>query len=213
MKRREISASEAGFTLIEVMMALIVFAMISALAYSALGTAGNGFQILNETRAAQERASWVGKQLRRDLRYLSPAPMIAAGEASKQTMVVPLRIKNDNRGDVDLDELWLLVREPGATGISQIHYYIDESNDHLIRESRALLARPSVEPARWDFGKIRSWAVQVWDQQGNRRQDWRFSRANFIWPRAVEVRMQVDASARLDARQRWLVPIWIGQQL
>jgi len=74
MSPRDHSRRETGFTLIEVLMALIVFAMIATLAYAALGTAGNGFEMLSKVRLAQERSSWVGRQLRLDLRYLSPPP-------------------------------------------------------------------------------------------------------------------------------------------
>ena len=216
--------NEAGFTLIEVLMALTVFAMVAGLSYAALGTADKGFAVLHDVRVVQERSGWAGKQLRSDLRYLSAAPMAPppkAGFKAEADKIVPIRIKNDNRGDIDLDHLWLLVREPGQAGISQVHYFIDENDGHLIRESRSLLARNRVEPIRWDFGKASSWAVEVWDQQANWRQDWNFPAPSFVWPKAVRVTMQVDenpsgsqarSAAELHTYQ-WMMPVLVGREL
>jgi len=206
---------ERGFTLIEVLMALTVFALIAGLAYTALGTAGNGFEVLHAVRLKQEKSGWVAKAVRSDLRYLTAATRkqgTPAGQASQADSMVPIKIHNDNRGDVEFDQLWLLVREPGLPTISQVHYFIDESNSHLIRESRSLLARQQVEPIRWDFGKISSWSVEVWDRQGNWRQDWNFKAAAFVWPKAVRVTLKSGADDATVQRQ-WWVPVLLGNDL
>jgi len=210
------SAQERGFTLLEVLMALTVFALIAGLSYAALGTAGNGFEILHEVRLKQEKSGWVAKQLRSDLRYLTSAPHTIQPDTGIQSgSPVPVRIKNDNRGAVEFDQLWLLVREPGLQSISQVHYYIDEDNDHLIRESRLLLARSQVEPMRWDFGKVSSWSVEIWDRQGNWRQDWNFSSAAFVWPKVVRVTLIEDGADPNGAanQHQWWLPVLIGGEL
>jgi len=199
---------ESGFTLIEVLMALTVFALITALTYGALGTAGDGFKLLGEQRDMQEHASWTGRQLRSDLTYLAP-PATATGQTqTAQTMAI--RIINDNRGENELDELWLQVREPGLNGISQVHYFIDEERGHLIRETRLLLAKESIEPMRWDMGEASSWAVDILDQNGNWRQDWGIQQGTNVWPRGVRVTMKRDTST---VERQWLVPIQYGVEL
>jgi len=209
-------ANEHGFTLIEVLMALTVFALIAGLSYTALDTAGNGFEMLGKVRLTQEKSTWVARQLRSDLRYLSAAPQHAlanVGQQSAANSIVPIRIRNDNRGDVEFDELWLLVREPGQPLISQVHYYIDEDSGHLMRESRSLLARDLVEPMRWDFGKISSWSVEVWDRQGNWRQDWNFDSKAFVWPKAVRVTMKASDDDSLTGQRQWWIPVLVGSEL
>ncbi|OIO74699.1 MAG: hypothetical protein AUJ57_01800 [Zetaproteobacteria bacterium CG1_02_53_45] len=209
-------ADEVGFTLIEVLMALTVFALISSLAYGALDIAGNGFERLAEVRSAQEKSGWAGKQLRSDLRYVTAAPHRTAVKTDTQAVadrIVPIRIQNDNRGSVEFDQLWLLVRESGQQAISQVHYYIDETNGHLMRESRLLLTRERVEPVRWDFGEISSWAVEIWDRDGNHRQDWDFSSQNFVWPKAVAVTMKTGAGSSSERQRFWLLPVLVGSQL
>jgi len=208
--------TELGFTLIEVLMALTVFALIAALSYSTLDMAGTGFNILSKVRTAQEQSGWVGKTLRQDLRYLSAAPQDTSDQKGKLAAgdkIVPIRIQNDNRGDVEFDQLWLLVRLPGTQSISQVHYYIDEDNNHLMRESRLLLARDNVTPLHWDFGKIHSWVVEVWDKDGNQRQDWNFDARSFSWPKAVDVHLQVDGSGSIASQRHWLMSVFPEQLL
>jgi len=209
-------SEESGFTLIEVLMALTVFGLIAGLSYAALGTASNGFEMLDDVRLTQEKSGWAGRQLRSDLRYLSAAPHQSAIKQSLQSdtdKLAPIRIRNDNRGDIEFDQLWLLVREPGQQSISQVHYYIDEDSGHLMRESRSLLARNLVEPIRWDFGKTASWSVEVWDQQGNWRQDWNFTGKAFVWPKAVRVSMKITADDTQTGQRQWWMPVLVGSQL
>jgi len=189
-------------------MALTVFAMIAALTYGALGTAGDGFKLLGEVRQQQEHASWTGRQLRSDLTYLAPAPIFAKAVSQIQNKpAMTMRIINDNRGEDELDELWLQVREPGLNGISQVHYFIDEEDGHLIRESRLLLAREGIQALRWDMGVARSLAIDILDQNGNWRQDWGIQQGINIWPRAVRIRMKRDSTT---PEREWLIPVQFG---
>jgi len=210
------SANEHGFTLIEVLMALTVFALIAGLSYTALDTAGNGFEMLGKVRLTQEKSGWVARQLRSDLRYLTAVPhrqAVKQGQQLNADSIVPIKIQNDNRGDVEFDQLWLLVREPGQPTISQVHYFINEDNGHLMRESRSLLSRQQVEPMRWDFGKISSWSVEVWDRQGNWRQDWNFSAAAFVWPKAVRVTLKAGGNDHGTDQRQWWIPVLVGSEL
>jgi len=208
--------NEQGFTLIEVLMALTVFALISALAYGTLDTAGTGFQILSDVRIQQEKSGWVGKQLRKDMRYLTAQPYSPPprqGMQATQNRVVPILTKNDNRGDIEFDELWLLVREPGQQAISQVHYYIDENTEHLMRESRLLLARDHIEPIRWDFGKVSSFSVEVWDRNANWQPVWNFIGRPFVWPRAVKVTLLLDDKGSISSQRQWLMQTFIDQPI
>lgn len=208
-------SDEQGFTLIEVLMALSVFALIAALSYGALGVAGSGFERLVEVRAGQQSAGLVIKQLRSDMRYLAAAPQrYAAKPGQIQTpSTSPLRIRNDNRGDIEYDALWLLVHEPGGEGIYQVHYYIDEERGHLMRQSRLLLANDHIEPITWDFGKASSWGVEVLDRQGNWRQDWNFQGAAFQWPKAVRVHMQGGRADDFGGEHTWWLQVLTGSEL
>ncbi len=100
------TGQQAGFTLIEVLMALTVFALIAAIAYGAMATAGQGFQMLSKVRDMQESSGWTGRQLRSDVAYLSDIPWNPGAPADQH---VPIRISNDNRGDMAFDGLFLLV--------------------------------------------------------------------------------------------------------
>lgn len=93
---------EAGFTLIEVLMSMALFALLISVIYGALGPAGEGFIQLKETRDRLEKSHWLGRQLRLDMSYLS---------ATEDSQIKPIRISHDSRGDAVFDELWILSRE------------------------------------------------------------------------------------------------------
>jgi len=203
---------EQGFTLIEVLMALTIFALIAALSYGALGTAGEGFRTLSEVRDKLALSGWTGRQLRSDSAYLAmshPPFQQQQATALVQPQTPPLAIINDDRGDVSFDELHLLVRESGQAGISDVHYFIDEEKGHLIRESRLLWARDSTEPLSWDMGKAASFSVEAMRQDGRWQQEWR-SQFPFIWPRALRVRIRYPD--RTDMRE-WVLPLPYGVDL
>ena len=192
-----------GFTLLEVLMALTVFSMIVTLVYSALGTAGDGFAMLHEVRMNTEKRGWIGKQLRMDIRYLTAASG-GYGQASGQ-LEAPLRVQSDDRGDVSMDQLWLLVREAEEPDLSRVHYYVDQSNGHLMRESRPALATAATETLRWDFGVVHSWSVEVLSEQGAWQQNWGAIGITFHWPRAVRVKVEAGD----HSKRRWLLPLLI----
>ena len=203
---------DRGFTLLEVLMALTIFSLIAVLAYGTLGTAGDGFKMLSDVRDVQEKSGWVGRQLRSDVRYISASRYGQLASLTQESRSVPLRIRNDNRGDTEFDELWLLVREPGLPGISEIRYFIDEDKGHLMRQSRLLWARDSIDPVLWDMGEASSWAVEVMGRKGRWEQDWKMlnsaGQGNMVWPLALRVRLQNKMGERV-----WFLPVEYGVAL
>jgi general secretion pathway protein J len=203
---------QRGFTLLEVLMALTVFALIASLAYGTLDSAGVGFRILADVRDAQQKSGWVGRQLRTDMAYISTSAYVRRSPSSQRPGIQPLRIINDNRGDSEFDELWLLVREPGQAGVSEVHYYLDEDKGNLMRESSLLWARDTAEPLPWEMGKAASFAVEAMDKEGQWRQEWRMQptpgQSAMLWPRALRIRMKNDMGER-----EWLLPISFGVEL
>jgi len=203
-----------GFTLIEVLMALTIFSLIAMLSYAALDTAGNGFRTLSEVRDTLEKSGWIGRQLRADVAYLaatlSPLRQQSVSSSTADVGNDPVAIRNDRRGDDEFDQLWLRVREPGRKGISEVHYYIDEEQGHLIRESRLLWARERVQPMRWDMGEAVSFSVEAMGKDGHWQQDWQ-ARGAIVWPRALRIRVrrkQEDSTVR-----EWLLPLRHGIHL
>jgi len=199
---------ERGFTLIEVLMALSIFALIAAIAYGAMASAGQGFRQLQDVRDVQERAGWLGRQLRSDVAYLSDSAWQsrAQGEAPR-----PVMIGNDNRGVDEFDELDLFVREPGRPGVALVRYFIDEQAGHLIRESRLLWADEQAEPLRWDLGPAASLAVEAMDRDGRWQQEWKPAGAGFVWPRALRVRMKTGEDSVIE--REWVLPVETGAEL
>lgn len=188
---------QRGFTLIEVLMAMSLFALLMAVVYGALGPAGEGFIQLQERRDALEKSHWLGRQLRMDMSYLS---------ATNDTQIQPIKISHDARGDAVFDELWILSRESGQPSLTYIHYHLDEESGKLVRESRMAWARDSVDSLRWELGDVESFDVELMDGQGKWVQRWETNEV-FKWPAAVRIKFR-DASGE----RQWDFPLFVGQE-
>ncbi len=193
-------SEESGFTLLEVLMALVVFALISAICYAALGPAGEGFKQLQQSRDELETSAWLGKQLRLD---------IAAATGSSLKLLQPIELHSDMRGNTHADRFSLLVREMGRKGITRVYYHLDEEKGLLLRESRMAWARDSTASDRMTFDNVSSFQVEVMDQQGQwQAQVLKTDMASvFVWPRAV--RVTVIQNKR---QMQWLLPLYLGLQ-
>jgi len=190
-------AKEHGFTLLEVLMSLTVFALIVGVSYTALGPAGEGFKQLQEVRDQSESSSWLARQLRADVSGLT---------SSSIKKISPIQIISDVRGDTYVDELTLLVREAGRSGLTLVHYKIDEDKGELLRESRMAWARDSVESDNMVLAKVSSFHVEIMDKNGQWKQRLAAvvdNNADFVWPKALRVTIQQDHKS-----QQWLMPLY-----
>ncbi|MDQ6954701.1 MAG: type II secretion system protein [Mariprofundaceae bacterium] len=188
---------EAGFTLLEVLMALSVFALIAGVSYTALGPAGEGFRQLQQVRDQIESASWLGKQLRAD---------VSAVTSSSLKTLIPIQISSDVRGDIHVDELTILVREAGRSGLTWVHYKLDEEKGELLRESRMAWARDGVESDTMVLGETSSFDVELMDNNGKWVQQWAKPSnraAAFVWPKALRVRVTQNG-----AQQQWVMAFY-----
>ena len=193
--------AELGFTLLEVLMALTVFALIAGVSYTALGPAGEGFKQLQDVRDRIAMASWIGKQLRADVSGVSQSAL---------KNLHAIQMSSDIRGETHVDELKLLVREAGRSGLTLVHYRLDEETGELIRESRMAWARDRVKSDDMVLGKVSSFNVEVMDKNGQWKQrlpPFSQQQATFSWPRALRVSVSQG-----EKSQHWMMPIYQGLQ-
>jgi prepilin-type N-terminal cleavage/methylation domain-containing protein len=183
-----------GFTLIEVLLAIVVFSLIAAVSWTALGPAGEGFLMLKDSRLQLESQQWIGKQLRRDVSYLSK---------SEDEALPVMRLMNDSRGEDGFDELHLLIRDPMYPGLTLVRYYIDEETHKLKREAVSPWARTHVEPIGWDLSNIDSFDVEAFDPRSGFKSVMN-QQVPFIVPRALKVTVR-DTRGEMT----WELPVFI----
>jgi len=191
--------NERGFTLLEVLMSLTVFALIAGISYTALGPAGEGFKQLQEVRDEIEVSSWLGKQLRADMSAIT---------TSSLKKIKTITITSDIRGDTHVDELSLLLREAGRGGLTLVHYKMDETKGQLLRESRMAWARDYVKSDIMVLGNISSFDVEVMDKNHQWHQKMPAvsdKNAVFSWPKALRVTIIQDGKPKY-----WLMPLYQG---
>ncbi len=189
------SRRDTGFTLIEVLMALVVFSLVVSLTYAAIGPAGEGFRRLQDVRENYEQNLATGWQLNQDIAYM----LQPLGEGQSAFDVV-----NDNRGEYSYDELWLVSATPARPGLSEIHYYIDEETHVLIRESGLLDARDDSVMMQTELGPADSLQIEMLDKAGRWHQRWDMLGGEG-WPRAFRIQLHHGKQLR-----EWLVPVLQG---
>lgn len=185
-----------GFTLIEVLLAIVVFSLIAAVSWTALGPAGEGFLMLKESRAQLESQQWIGKQLRRDVSYLS---------RSVDVNMPIVRLINDSRGQDDFDELQLLIRDPMYPGLTLVRYIIDEDSGQLKREAINPRARTHVEPISWNLAEVLSFSVEALDIKSGWKPVFNPQKP-FTIPKALKVTIR-DSRGEMT----WDLPVFIRQ--
>ena len=186
--------STSGFTLIEVLLAIVVFSLIASMMYLALGPAGEGFAMLKTYRTQLEQQQWIGKQLRRDVSYLSK---------SEDKSLPVIRLMNDSRGEYDFDELHLLIRDPMYPGLTLVRYYVDEDTQQLKREAISPWARTHVEPISWALADVESFAVEAYDPKSGYKPTMNQQKP-FVIPKAIQVKVK-DSRGEMV----WDLPVFI----
>ncbi len=196
MKRANIE----GFTLLEVLMALTVFALIVSVVYIALGTSGEGFKQLQASRDQMEQSSWLGKQLRAD---------VNSSCNSSLHDLRPITVKYDARGSIHVDELSLLVREAGHSGLSLVHYALDEEKGVLIRASRMAWAREGEGLDKLELGRVSSFHVELMNHDGQWVQNipaLADQQIAFDWPKALRVTI-----VQAHRERQWILPFFLAK--
>ncbi len=186
-----------GFTLLEMLVALAVFALIAAVTYAAIQPAGEGFQQLREVRDGLERAYQRDRRLRMDVDYL-------ARSADKTVQV--LEIVPAQRGGNAFDQIWLLVADVSSPALIQVHYFIDEDKGALVRESVMPWQRAGGQPMRWDMGKVKSFRVQALDDNNQWHDAWDAKESGKL-PRGLRARWRDEHGER-----ELILPIFLASQ-
>jgi len=176
-----------GFTLLEMLAALAVFAMIATVISAMTLGAGEGFADLKSSRDRFAQSFALGRQMRLDVSALS----LTANENVEVLML------ERGYGAADRDELWLLVREPDRPDLSLVHYWLDELGDEpvVVREVLPALAAGGQKPLRWEVAMAHSFALEALDDQGAWRRDWKSSDAEKL-PRALRLTWEGDFGKR-----------------
>jgi len=186
---------DRGFTLLELMVALVVFSLIAAVCYTALVPAGEGFRMLQAQRDILESSYQMDRRLRMDAAYLTrPA------DSSLKALV----IVHDQRGADAFDTLSMMVADGDSLLPVWVRYSLDEESGNLLRESSMLLLRSS-EPVRWQMQAMSSFEVQALNQDGLWVDSWDQSTSNIL-PAALRVRWHSGTGLEREL----LLPIPIG---
>jgi len=185
----------AGFTLLEMLVALAVFALIATVCYAALVPAGKGFRMLQKQRDVLESSYQMDRRLRMDVAYLM---------RSADKSLITLEITHDQRGADAFDSLTLLVADGESVAPVQVRYALDEETGHIVRQSGMAWMRDA-QPVVWQMQKASSFEVQAMTPDGKWLDVWDKANRDAI-PSALRIRWRLG-----EGLQRELfLPLPIG---
>ncbi|MDX8376599.1 MAG: type II secretion system protein GspJ [Mariprofundales bacterium] len=198
-----LNCTQNGFTLLEMLVATAVFAMIAATAYGIIIPVGNGFRDLQEVRDTAQTSYLLSRRLRLD--------MNAIHRPNNATTTL-LLLKADNRGGQSFDEVVLLTAEPERATLTHVRYYMDDKSDPavLIRESQpALVAKDSTkEPLSWRIGVVESFSVEMMDAQGQWVNRWESKGKQGKLPKAIRITLRDNQGER-----ELMFPVFVDMQI
>jgi len=176
-----------GFTLLEMMVALAIFALISTLCYAALGPTGEGFRRLQEHRDVLESSYQMDRRLRMDTSYLM---------RSADKSLLTLKIVHDQRGADAFDSLILLVADGESVAPTQVQYTLDEDSGYIVRASSMAWLRDA-QPVRWQMQRASSFEVQAMAADGAWLDRWDRENGNAL-PPALRIRWHYQAGIQRE---------------
>jgi len=195
MKCRSVNQMSRGFTLLELMVALAIFALIASVCYAALVPAGEGFRMLQAQRDVLESSYQMDRRLRMDVNYLM---------RSSDKSLIQLEISHDQRGGDAFDSLTLLVSDVSSVAPVQVHYALDEDSGHIVRSSSVAWLRDA-KPVEWQMQQATSFEVQALATDGRWLDVWDKIQGDTL-PQALRVRWRLDKGVEREL----LLPVSIG---
>lgn len=201
MKNPAKGRANPGFTLLELLVALAVFALIASLCYAALAPAGDVFRMLRTQRDILESSYQFDRRLRMDVSY-----MMVSNDASLSA----LEIRHDQRGGNAFDALDLLISSEQSPLPVRVRYAIDEESGFLERQSSPAWLRDA-EPMVWRMQRADSFEVQALDESGRWLDTWQNPKSASVdqpkrLPLAVRVRWREGAGIAHEL----LLPVFIA---
>jgi len=188
---------QTGFTLLEVLVALVIFTIIAAFAFAVTMPAGEGFKELQNVRDRYMQAYALGRQMRLDVTALA---------TTKNSSLASLELVHDVRSGLAFDRLKLLVREANRPSLSIVSYYLDESGEtpELIRGiSSSIPRKVETQPLHWRMGKVKSFEIQAMLKDGRLVDTWD-SRKKKQLPAALKLSWK-----DVDGEQELVFPIFV----
>lgn len=216
-----------GFTLVEILLAMFIFAIVVTTIFGSYRTVASSFEALDEGMITYEMAATCMGRMVTDIEstFVAQAPLWrkpGIGDSDDPFRVVG----EDVFGDASLPMLrftsFAHVPQGGDTrqGIAEIVYYVttEEAEDerfNVLRRADRLPPYPEeFSPDRGDpvlCERVKSFVLTYYDEEGETKEDWDSTEQSrkYATPRAVKVRLEIGDETTSHVFESLIsFPVW-----
>lgn len=211
---------KSGFTLLEVLMAVVIFAVIATIVYSAMNAAISRIGVIKDGDRVFAMGAGCLHRISTDLRsaYADPYPLFTPQDAGDDPNPYAFVGQTDFVGGDAFSGLWfasfahLPVSTGGAdpqktaAGLAQLRYFVVKSPDpdrgYVLRRGDRPFVR-NADAEQWDEDRapvlcthITEFALTYFDHAGNDRETWDSSdkATDYATPAAVEIFFRIETN-------------------
>jgi general secretion pathway protein J len=204
-------AANGGFTLLEIMIAIFIFAVVITTIFTSYSSVSSGNKIIDQDTATYEMAANCLNRMIMDLKsiHLTLAPGYtppALGEPPEMYRIVGEM--NDIQG-TSFPKLrftslsHISFGEKTASGIAEIVYYIhaSEDGDYVLKRADKLYPYGKFEEKPGDpilCRDVKSLTIKYYDNDGNDYDQWDSDSENigYSTPRAIDIRLELAEGSK-----------------
>lgn len=183
MSQRANAKSNQGFTLLEVLIAMMIFSLMSVMAYTGLSTVIRGNEVITAKEESLKELQRTMMFLERDMRQLVPRPRTTGFNERAKAFDYGL----DSEGLVEFSR----AGNPNPIGLKRsslqrVRYDLEEKT--LTRKSWALVDHIDLEPTQMELlNEVESFELRLLDQNDEWQENWR---DEVQVPKAVEINIE-----------------------
>lgn len=221
------SVRSTGFTLIEILLAMFIFAIVVTTLFGSYRTVASSFEALDEGMITYEMAATCMGRMVTDIEstFVAQAPLWRKPGISDPDD--PFRVVGEDVfGDASMPKLrftsFAHVSQGGdeRRGIAEIVYYVtteeaEGERFNVLRRADRLPPYPEdFSPDRGDpvlCERIKSFVLTYYDEEGETKEDWDSTEQSrkYATPRAVKVRLEIGDESSFHVFESLIAfPVW-----
>lgn len=186
-----------GFTLLEILVALVIFSLMSLLAYRGLNTVLQTRAHLTQDNQKWRDVAMLFARLEKDFAMLAPRPIRDQNNLRAAPLLGKASLQNDQDAHLQLTRMGIPEQADSLAGPLRFAYRLRESRiEQLVWPvlDAAPRSSPSVNPLLTQVAKL---DIQYLDRTGQWHDHWPLNESSNAFPSAVQISIELNTQERV----------------